>query len=111
MQNDFPEGRANLSTQGASTLLGSASSGPYHGPLSADEKRPAGEAAGCFETTILDNLRKAGVQNTKREERLAFDPPAARLGQDRRQGDQPLWRRGARVYAVAERALAVGAAG
>jgi adenine-specific DNA-methyltransferase len=29
--------------------------------------------AGDFVTTILDNLRKAGVQNTKKGERLVFD--------------------------------------
>ena len=30
-------------------------------------------SAGQFETTILDNLRKAGVQNTRRKERLEFE--------------------------------------
>jgi adenine-specific DNA-methyltransferase len=51
-----------------------------HRIVSEDEERPAsearatqGESAGQFTTTILDNLRKAGVQNTKREERLVFD--------------------------------------
>jgi adenine-specific DNA-methyltransferase len=50
-----------------------------HRVLSADEKQPvtgAGtrrEATGVqFETMILDNLRKAGVQNTRRSERLVF---------------------------------------
>ncbi len=28
----------------------------------------------CFATMILDNLRKAGVQNTRKGERLKFDP-------------------------------------
>ncbi len=47
--------------------------------LSADEERPASEAtaaagsgAGGFERMILENLKKAGVQNTKRGERLLF---------------------------------------
>ncbi|MDO8616108.1 MAG: site-specific DNA-methyltransferase [Dehalococcoidia bacterium] len=51
-----------------------------HRVLSADEERPESEreaersdAAGGFEVTIIDNLRKAGVQNTKKNERLAFD--------------------------------------
>jgi adenine-specific DNA-methyltransferase len=50
-----------------------------HRVLSTDEARPATERAGeretaaSFTTTILDNLRKAGVQNTKRGERLVFD--------------------------------------
>jgi adenine-specific DNA-methyltransferase len=36
-----------------------------------DGKRES--AAGQFETMILDNLRKAGVQNTVKNERLSFD--------------------------------------
>ena len=51
-----------------------------HRVLSADEERPESErtaersdTAGQFEITIIDNLRKAGVQNTKKNERLAFD--------------------------------------
>jgi adenine-specific DNA-methyltransferase len=51
-----------------------------HRVLAADEERPAseraaesGEGAGRYESTILDNLRKAGVQNTRRDERLLFD--------------------------------------
>jgi adenine-specific DNA-methyltransferase len=51
-----------------------------HRVLATDEERPAseraaetGEGAGRYESTILDNLRKAGVQNTRRNERLAFD--------------------------------------
>jgi adenine-specific DNA-methyltransferase len=59
-------------------------SGPFtveslspHRALDEDEERPAGEQvdveAGSFVETILANLRKAGVQNTKREERLTFD--------------------------------------
>jgi adenine-specific DNA-methyltransferase len=45
-----------------------------------DAERPATEkngaqagAAGTYETGILDNLRKAGVQNTVKQERLTFD--------------------------------------
>ena len=51
---------------------------PYR-VISADQERPAtekgtaGEAGNQFETMILDNLRKAGVQNTKKGERLKFD--------------------------------------
>ncbi len=62
-------------------------SGPFtveslspHRVLSADEDRPASEAqakrepgAGQFEIMILDNLRKAGVQNRVKNERLAFE--------------------------------------
>ena len=62
-------------------------SGPFtveslspHRVLSTDEQRPASEldgqrssAAGQFTTTILDNLKKAGVQNTRKDERLVFD--------------------------------------
>jgi len=51
-----------------------------HRVLATDEERPATEAeaqrsprAVPFETMILDNLRKAGVQNTRKQERLAFD--------------------------------------
>ena len=51
-----------------------------HRVLPTSGERPASEttardetAAGQFEVTILDNLRKAGVQNTKRNERLQFD--------------------------------------
>ena len=51
-----------------------------HRVLSTDEERPASEttakseaASGQFETMILDNLRKAGVQNTIKHERLKFD--------------------------------------
>ncbi|MDG4562265.1 MAG: DNA methyltransferase, partial [Candidatus Competibacter sp.] len=51
-----------------------------HRVLSTDEERPASEttakmeaASGQFETMILDNLRKAGVQNTIKNERLNFD--------------------------------------
>ncbi|MCX6543472.1 MAG: site-specific DNA-methyltransferase [Acidobacteria bacterium] len=51
-----------------------------HRVLSTDEERPASEseaqrspAAVPFETMILDNLRKAGVQNTRKNERLVFD--------------------------------------
>ena len=48
-----------------------------HRVLSTDDERPAAEIegqratpAGQFETMIVDNLRKAGVQNTKKGERL-----------------------------------------
>jgi len=48
--------------------------------LSTDDDRPATEsaarrdpAAGQFETMILENLKKAGVQNTIKNERLTFD--------------------------------------
>ncbi len=51
-----------------------------HRVLSTDEARPRSEqdgqrdsVAGQFETMILDNLRKAGVQNTVKNERLVFD--------------------------------------
>jgi adenine-specific DNA-methyltransferase len=51
-----------------------------HRVLSTDEQRPASETDGQrssppaqFETMIVDNLRKAGVQNTKKSERLVFD--------------------------------------
>ena len=64
-------------------------SGPFtveslspHRVLSTDDERPRSEAegkrdadsqGGGFVPMILDNLRKAGVQNTVREERLEFD--------------------------------------
>jgi adenine-specific DNA-methyltransferase len=62
-------------------------SGPFtveslspHRVLSTDDDRPASESearteatAGQFELMILDNIKKAGVQNTRREERLKFD--------------------------------------
>ena len=62
-------------------------SGPFtveslspHRVLSTDEERPESEAsgerednAGQFVNVILDNLRKAGVQNTVKNERLKFD--------------------------------------
>jgi adenine-specific DNA-methyltransferase len=51
-----------------------------HRVLSTDEERPASEVDGQrssppaqFETMIIDNLRKAGVQNTKKGERLVFE--------------------------------------
>jgi adenine-specific DNA-methyltransferase len=51
-----------------------------HRVLSTDEPRPVSEVegkkqavVGQFEITILDNLKKAGVQNTKKDERLKFD--------------------------------------
>jgi adenine-specific DNA-methyltransferase len=60
-------------------------SGPFtveslspHRVLSTDDERPATEQAGQrdtavqFEQMILDNLRKAGVQNTVKNERMTF---------------------------------------
>jgi adenine-specific DNA-methyltransferase len=51
-----------------------------HRVLSGEEEKPASErdsqtggGAGQFETMILDNLRKAGVQNTVKNERLKFE--------------------------------------
>jgi adenine-specific DNA-methyltransferase len=51
-----------------------------HRMLAPELERPASEeaarkdtAAVSFDTMILDNLRKAGVQNTKKKERLKFD--------------------------------------
>ncbi|MDQ6633837.1 MAG: site-specific DNA-methyltransferase [Gemmatimonadota bacterium] len=51
-----------------------------HRVLSTDEDRPASEIEGKrssppaqFETMIIENLRKAGVQNTRKGERLVFD--------------------------------------
>ncbi len=49
-----------------------------HRVLSTEEEQPVGEKNGRrdsmdFATMIIENLRKAGVQNTKKNERLAFD--------------------------------------
>jgi len=50
-----------------------------HRVLSTDEERPASEAEGQqqstdqFEVRIIENLKKAGVQNTVKNERLKFD--------------------------------------
>lgn len=51
-----------------------------HRVLAADEERPASEvdgrkasASGQFANMIIENLKKAGVQNTKKGERLKFD--------------------------------------
>lgn len=49
-----------------------------HRVLSPDEERPLREFteeydAGQFERSIIDNLKRAGVQNTIRNERLVFD--------------------------------------
>jgi adenine-specific DNA-methyltransferase len=50
-----------------------------HRVLATDEDRPKAEeeaskgAGGQFETMIIENLRKAGVQNTVKNERLTFD--------------------------------------
>lgn len=58
-----------------------------HRVLSTEEERPASEVDGQrasapaqFETMIIDNLRKAGVQNTKKGERLVFDTLAVHAG-------------------------------
>jgi len=62
-------------------------SGPFtaeslspHRVLSTEEERPSSEVQaqkepsnGQFETMIIDNLKKAGVQNTRKNERLKFD--------------------------------------
>ena len=62
-------------------------SGPFtveslspHRVLAADDKRPASEqdgqrdsSSGQFTITILENLKKAGVQNMVKDERLVFD--------------------------------------
>jgi len=69
-------------------------SGPFtveslspHRVLSTDESGAGGMApaaapsgAVSFEATILENLKKAGVQNTKRNERLVFDRLDPRAG-------------------------------
>jgi len=50
-----------------------------HRVLSTDEERPVSETEGTqqasdqFEIRVIENLRKAGVQNTKKNERLTFD--------------------------------------
>ena len=50
-----------------------------HRVLSVEEERPASEESGkaestaSFAATILSNLQKAGVQNTRKNERLKFD--------------------------------------
>lgn len=51
-----------------------------HRVIATDEERPTAEiqaqkeaGVGQFETMILDNLKKAGVQNTVKNERLKFD--------------------------------------
>jgi adenine-specific DNA-methyltransferase len=51
-----------------------------HRVLATDEERPVSEAegkeqaaAGQFEAMIVENLKKAGVQNTVKKERLKFD--------------------------------------
>ncbi len=50
-----------------------------HRVISTDDDQPESEAkaraenAGSFESMIIDNLRKAGVQNTVKQERLKFD--------------------------------------
>jgi adenine-specific DNA-methyltransferase len=69
-------------------------SGPFtveslspHRVLATDEDRPAGERDGQrdsavqFEQMILDNLRKSGVQNTVKNERLVFTRLEAYPGQ------------------------------
>ncbi|MBD2497897.1 site-specific DNA-methyltransferase [Nostoc sp. FACHB-280] len=50
-----------------------------HRVLAADNEQPASEVEGTqhasdqFEIRMIENLRKAGVQNTKKDERLKFD--------------------------------------
>lgn len=51
-----------------------------HRVISTDEERPASESeaqeqrtVGQFEIMVIDNLRKAGVQNTRKNERLKFE--------------------------------------
>jgi very-short-patch-repair endonuclease/DNA modification methylase len=51
-----------------------------HRVISTDEERPASESeaqeqrtVGQFEMMVIDNLRKAGVQNTRKNERLKFE--------------------------------------
>ena len=69
-------------------------SGPFtveslspHRVLATDEERPTAEKEGQrdsavqFEQMILDNLRKAGVQNTVKNERLVFSRLEPRPGQ------------------------------
>jgi adenine-specific DNA-methyltransferase len=58
-----------------------------HRVLAADEERPAAEVNGQrstpaaqFETMIVENLLKAGVQNTKKGERLEFESLAIHPG-------------------------------
>jgi adenine-specific DNA-methyltransferase len=41
--------------------------------LATERRRHKVSVPGQFETMILDNLRKAGVQNTRKKERLVFD--------------------------------------
>ena len=59
---------------GGLTLLAACGIGkPMAIPVSEKELGPEpGDATG-FVRTILDNLRKAGVQNTRKEQRLLFD--------------------------------------
>jgi len=57
-----------------------------HRVLSTDDERPASEAEGQqqasdqFETRIIENLKRAGVQNTVKNERLKFDSLAPHAG-------------------------------
>ena len=57
-----------------------------HRVISLDEELPASESeaqeqsTGQFETMIIENLRKAGVQNTVKNERLKFDRLEAYAG-------------------------------
>ncbi len=59
-----------------------------HRVISADDDRPSSEAvaareggATSFVEMILGNLRKAGVQNTVKDERLVFDRLEAHAGE------------------------------
>jgi len=58
-----------------------------HRVITPEDERPESEreavrddANGQFETMILENLKKAGVQNTKKKERLVFDRLEPRAG-------------------------------
>jgi adenine-specific DNA-methyltransferase len=46
---------------------------PHRVLSTAGEQDPSASLRTCFATMILDNLRKAGVQNTRKGERLTFD--------------------------------------
>ena len=43
-----------------------------HRVLSSDDGMPESESS-SFQTMIIENLKRAGVQNTKEDERLKFD--------------------------------------
>lgn len=71
-----------------------------HRVLAADEEQPASQseaqrddAANDFVTMVIENLRKAGVQNTKKGERLKFDDLAPYAG---------TWLQAAGTYSTAD---------